>query len=591
MARDTNKGNFRYSINLINKYAKRYLIVSAFLSMFEMVLPIVNVYGLKTVIDAVEEGKSFTEIIEFLMVLFSLMLLAYVFSSWYKNRYSPIETKKIRGRLREYFYSIASNLDLEYYDNTDFYNKYVKALSEMENRLFAVISNLCNIIGSVSCLITVVTLAISMDWVVLLFSSLSLVFNICLSILGQNISYAEDNENIMPERKMQYVNRIYYLNQFAKEIRIFSLGEYLKKILTDSNNQSIKVTKKYSGKHMVIALLSSFVSVAYIIGIMIYLAYRASYGFISVGDFAALLTASQSFNSQFESLFDYIPKMRENAMYMGYLRDFSNNQSVIESKQYGETMVYGQPPVIEISNISFSYPNTEKKVIDKINLTIHEKEIVAIVGENGVGKTTLLKLLLRLYDVDEGVIKYNGIPVAEYNIKSLRDNIGVVFQDLQHYSMSIRDNLCLYREDINDDEIYSALKLVDIDKKIIELPKGLATVIGREFDTDGAEFSGGEYQKLSLARAIIYNQGLVVLDEPSSALDPNAEKMIIENLRILCKNRTAIIVSHRLSFTRFADRIVVIDNGKIVEAGSHEELMELKGKYATMFENQAKDYK
>lgn len=586
-----NKGNFRYSIKLIKKFGSRYLGVSLFLSMFEMVLPIVNVYGLKVVIDSVESGKSFTETFQFLMILFSIMLLAYVFSCWYKERYSPIEIKKIRGKLREYFYSIASNIDLAYYDNTNFYNKYVKALSEMENRFFAVIDNLCSIVGSVSCLITVVALAISMDWVVLLFSCFSLAFNIGFSILGQNVKYAEDNENVLPERKMQYVNRIYFLNQFAKEIRIFSLSGYLKKILSDSNNQSIKVTKKYSGKHMIIALLSSFVSVVYIIGIMIYLSYRASYGYISVGDFAALLTASQSFNAQFESLFECIPKMRENVMYMGYLRDFSNNQSVIESKLHGESMSYGQSPMVEISNVSFSYPDTEKKVIDKINLTIHEKEIVAIVGENGVGKSTLLKLLLRLYDVDEGVIKYNGIPITEYNIKSLRDNVGVVFQDLQHYSMSIRENLCLYRENVSDDEIHSALKQVDIEKKVRDFPQGLNTVIGREFDADGVEFSGGEYQKLALARAIIYNQGMVMLDEPSSALDPNSETKFIDNLRMLCKNRTAIIVSHRLSMTRFADKIVVIDNGRIVETGSHEDLMKFKGKYATMFENQAKDYK
>lgn len=586
-----NKGNFRYSIALIWKFAKRYLFVSLLLSMFEMVLPIVNVYGLKIVIDSVESGKSFAVIFEFLMALFLLMLSAYVFSNWYKNRYSPIETKKIRGKLREHFYSIASNIDLEYYDNTDFYNKYVKALSEMEGRLFAVVGNLCNIVGSVSCLITVVTLAISMDGIVLLFSFFSLIFNIGFSIFEQNVRYAEDRENVLPERKMQYVNRIYFLNQFAKDIRIFSLGGYLNKILNDSNEQSITVTKKYSRKHMAIALLSSAVSVVYIIGIMLYLAYRASSEQISVGDFAALLTASQSFNAQFESLFDCIPKMRENAMYMGYARDFSSNQSVIESKLYGESMHYGESPKIELIDVSFSYPNTDTKVLEKISLTIHENEIVAIVGENGVGKSTLLKLLLRLYDVDDGEIKYNGIPISEYDVRTLRDNIGVVFQDLQHYCMSIRENLCLYRENISDDEIYSALNQVKLKEKIKDFPQGLNTAIGREFDSDGVEFSGGEYQKLALARAIIYNQGLVMLDEPSSALDPNAEKNFVDNLRTLCKKRTAIIVSHRLSITRFADKIAVIDNGKIVEVGSHEELMKLNGKYATMFENQAQDYK
>ena len=158
------KGNVIYSLKLINRFARRYLIISLFLSIFEMVLPIVNVYGLKVVIDSVESGKSFAETLRFLMILFAILLSSYVVSSLYKKRYRPIEVKKIRGRLREYFYSIASSVDLEYYDNTDFYNKYVKALSEMEGRIFGLISIMCNIVGSVSCLVTVVALAISMDW-------------------------------------------------------------------------------------------------------------------------------------------------------------------------------------------------------------------------------------------------------------------------------------------------------------------------------------------------------------------------------------------------------------------------------------------
>ena len=584
------KGNVIYSLKLINRFARRYLIISLFLSIFEMVLPIVNVYGLKVVIDSVESGKSFAETLRFLMILFAILLSSYVVSSLYKKRYRPIEVKKIRGRLREYFYSIASSVDLEYYDNTDFYNKYVKALSEMEGRIFGLISIMCNIVGSVSCLVTVVALAISMDWFVLLISFISIVFSVGFSILGQNVKFAEDNESILPERRMQYVDRVYFLSQFAKEIRIFTLGGYLKRILNDSNSQSIEVTKKYSGKQTAITLMSSAVSVLYIIGIMVYLSYRASRGYISVGDFAALLTASQSFNAQFESLFDCIPKIHENAMYMGYIREFSDSRSAIEDKLQGESMSYGRSPKIEIENVSFSYPGTDKKVIDNISLTVNEGEAVAVVGENGVGKSTLLKLLLRLYDVDEGVIRYNGTPVSDYNIKSLRGNIGVVFQDLQHYSMSVRENLCLCKENISDDEIYSALRQVGMEEKIKSFPKGLDTVIGREFDPEGVEFSGGEYQKLSLARAIRDNQGLVILDEPSSALDPISEAKFRDNLRVLCKDRTAVIVSHRLALTRSADKIVVVDGGRIVESGSHDQLMQLKGKYAEMFENQAKDY-
>lgn len=587
-----NKGQIKYALGLIKKYSCKYLIISVILSLLETVMPIINVYGLKIIIDSVETGKQFTEILKILILFFILMSLSFVFSSWYKKYYSPVEEKRIRGRLRENFYSIASNIDLKHYDDKDFYNKYVKALSEMDRRILSIIDNICNLVASVSCLITVVVLAASMDVLVIVFSITSVALNILLSIFTQNIGYHENNESTMPERKIQYVNNIFFQRQYAKEIRLFSLKGNLKKIFSDSNDNSIAITRKYVGKNMMLNLFSGLVNTSFIIGTLFYLAFRATYGFISIGDFAALLTASQSFNGQLESLFGVIPRIRENSLYIGYLREFSNYQSIIEKKTDGVSMPYGKPPKIEIHNISFGYPNSDNKVINSVDLTVNSGEIVAIVGENGVGKSTILKLLLRLYDVDDGSIKYDNIPITEYDIKSLRANIGVVFQDFQHYSMTIRDNLrCSNESDISDEDIYETLQIVGMEKRIRELPHGLDTTISKEFDSEGVEFSGGEYQKLALARAMIFKQGLVVFDEPSSALDPNSEKNFVNSLRNLCKDRTALLVSHRLAISRFADKIAVVEAGRIVEYGSHDELIKLSGKYAEMFNNQAEDYR
>ena len=463
-------------------------------------------------------------------------------------------------------------------------------LSEAEGRIFRLIDDLAGIVGIISCLITVILLAVSMNWWVLLFSALFIIANITLSIVAQNISFQEANESVVSQRQMSYVDRFFFLYQYAKEVRSYSLKYPLMQRLQKAGQNKIRVIKKYSIKQTIITLAMSGCNILYILGIMTFLAYNAVSGTISVGDFAALLTASQSFNGQVESLFSIIPKVRENVLYISFLKEFMDNPSSIEKKQDGVYMPFGQAATIEFENTRFQYPNTNNEVISGISEVVHRGEVVVVVGENGVGKSTLLKLLLRLYDVTDGSIRYNGVPITEYNISSLRSNIGIVFQDFQHYAMTIRENLCFGDCKLSDQELYNALRKVGLEEKIRELPNGLDSMISCEFDENGVEFSGGEYQKLALARVLILKQGIIIFDEPSSSLDPNSEKQFFDDIKDLCSERTAIIVSHRLSVAKYSDRIFLLKNGVIFEKGTHSELMKLNNEYATMFNNQAENY-
>lgn len=582
--------NLIFAFKLLKKFALKYLISSMLLSVFELVTPIINIYGLKVILDSIQQGKSFEDIMLFILLLFALMIIAYSLSIWYKKWYSPIQVQKISIEMKKFFYEKASQTDLKFFDDTNYYNTYVKALSESENRLFSLINDLSDFIGTISCLITVITLAISMDFLILLFSIFSIILSVILSIITQNFSIKEFDEKVESKRKFEYVDRIFYLYQYAKEVRSFTLKKNLFKMLDNASNTSINVIRRYIPNQVFLSAIKSLCDIIYILGMMMYLTYKTIIGVISIGDFAALLTASQAFSNQAVNLFNIIPKIRENLIHIGYLHEFVNNTSIIESKIGGYLMPFGEAAEIKINNLSFSYANSTNTILYNINETINRGEFIAIVGENGVGKSTLLKLLLRLYDTSEGEIEYNGINIKDYDLTSLRNNIGIVFQDFQHYALTIRENLCFGDQFLDDNILLDVLEKVGLKKRVENLPNGLNTIIGYEFDQNGVEFSGGELQRLALARAILLKQGIIIMDEPSSSLDPNSEKNFFDNIKDLCVGKTAIIVTHRLAVARYADKIILIKNGIILERGSHEELMELNGEYSEMFKKQAKHF-
>ncbi|SHH77717.1 ABC transporter, partial [Caloranaerobacter azorensis DSM 13643] len=240
---------------------------------------------------------------------------------------------------------------------------------------------------------------------------------------------------------------------------------------------------------------------------------------------------------------------------------------------------------------SFSY--SEREVLHNITIKASKGEKIAIVGHNGAGKTTLIKLIIRLYDVNKGKILINNKDIKKLSVKHLRSKIGLVFQDYQLYSASIAENVLLreVKNPEDEDKVWFALKQVGLYEKVKELPNGIHTLITKEFSNEGIFLSGGEAQKLALARIYIKDYDVVILDEPSSSLDPLAEKQMYENMMDITKNKIAIFITHRLSTTVMADRIYLIDNGRVIEQGTHKELMELNGKYRRMFDAQAQFYR
>lgn len=287
-------------------------------------------------------------------------------------------------------------------------------------------------------------------------------------------------------------------------------------------------------------------------------------------------------------LSDAVTKVRKEAEYFSNLKEFME----YESKVVGGTKIADSFESLEFKNVHFTYPGAKKPSLKGLSFKIEKGETIAVVGKNGAGKTTFVKLLLRFYDPDSGAILYNGTDIREYDIASLRERLATVFQDYKVFALTVNENvLCREAEGGNDsDTVDYALSMAGIYERIMNLPEQKETVFTREFDEKGTGLSGGEQQKLAIARVFYKQCPYIILDEPSANLDPISEYELNKAISDGCADRTVVFISHRLSTTRHADRILMLENGKIVESGSHDELMEQNGKYAYMFRLQAEKY-
>ena len=323
---------------------------------------------------------------------------------------------------------------------------------------------------------------------------------------------------------------------------------------------------------------------------MSFLSWKIINNSISIGDFAALLNGSQEFANILRSIFSFYPTLIKNSLYIDNFFAFINYKN--EANTETGILVNSNEVDIKIENVSFKYSNNDNLIIDKINLQIKNREKIAIVGKNGAGKSTLAKLLLKLYDPTEGDIYLNNIKYKDYNINSLRSNFGAAFQDFQYYSATIAENILMRKvEDKADEElVWDALHKSGLIEKIKNLKNGINTILTKEFCEEGTLLSGGEVQKLVIARVYARKCNFVILDEPSSFLDPISENELNTRMLTIFKNKTVILISHRLSTVCNADRILLLENGSITESGTHQDLMKLNKKYADMFNMQAKNY-
>lgn len=582
--------NIIYFIKILFKISPLLVIGEALWGvMLRLPTRLISVIGVKYVIDNAgnENGgrKIVFAIIAIAAILFFSELLCWLFREFFWN----VEKEKVNQGLSTMLYNKAKELDLEAYDDPSFYNNFILAVEASSGNLNNMLNLIRQYMGEVVTLVTICSVILMIDPICLVIVLVTVAVFTPISRKIADLQLERRVENNRLHRRADYFARVFYLQDYAKEVRMNGIKPLLIKRYNEAADDVIDCQKKYVKKIDILYFIQE--TGVQIVGFMLVLPLYLGYCVlvsktISSGDFVAAFNGAWGIAASFSFLTVYISRtFSEQSKVIYKVREFLGRENKLADGTHTAEM--SEPETIELKNVSFTYPGNDKPTLKNINLTLNPYEKIALVGYNGAGKTTLTNLLLRLYDVTDGEILIGGRNIKDETIKSHRNRFSAVFQDFQLFAATLGENVAL-DTDYNENEVMQALKHSGFDK---ELPNGVHTEVLREFDDSGMMFSGGEAQKITVARAFYKNCPYVIMDEPSANLDPVAEYNLNKSMTEVAKNKTVIFISHRLSTTRHADRIYVMENGEIVENGTHDELMSQNGKYAYMFNLQAEKYR
>ena len=549
--------------------------------------------GIGYVLEAAEFNYPFKRVATVILLLAAAITVGMVFTVIVGNYLGEKERPKIRQKIKLMLYEKAKDLDLACYDNPEFYNDQVMAISEVDKQIDRGIQFIQNTLSGITVFISTGIYFLMKDKVSILFVTASFILSFLFNQMYNKLNFLVRVESLPFSRKRDYVKRIYYLNDYAKEIRLNpDVSNILFERFEEANDEVYKVEKKYANRKFLLGFLRRYVSNA-MFGDVLYISYlvfmAAVRKTLSFSTVAILYNSFGRLKEGMRIFTDVYPFASETSLYVSKIRKFLNYEPEITSEE--NLVPSDKAKEIELKKVSFAYKEDSDMLLKDLDLHIKPGEKIALVGYNGAGKTTLVKLLMRLYDVKSGAILADGIDIRKYDVKKYRNTIGTVFQDFQIFGGNVKENVILNTEDHGDEKrIKQALTDSGLIDRINELPAGIDTELTTEFAKDGVNLSGGESQKLAIARVFYKDAGLMILDEPSSALDPIAEYQLNHAMMEATKDKSVIFISHRLSTTRLADRIIMLENGKIVEQGSHQDLLNKNGKYAQMWKVQAGAY-
>ncbi|OGO62027.1 MAG: ABC transporter ATP-binding protein [Chloroflexi bacterium RBG_19FT_COMBO_49_13] len=586
----------RRAVRLVWQSAPGWTLTSLVLLIVQGLLPLASLYLLKLIVDAVTTAlkssqPNFNHTL-WLIVAMGAVTLAGAIASSLAALVNEVQAQSVTDYMASVIHAKSVQADLAYYENSQYYDTLHRAQQEAPYRPTHIVNGLMQVGQSSVALIALVGLLLSLHWIVAAVLLLAAVPGMLVRLRYSQQLYAWQHQRTSSERQASYIQLLLTSEAHAKEMRLFNLGELFiqryRDLRTILRNERMRLVSHRSRNELItqsVGTLATF-------GALAYIAYQTVLGTLTLGDLVMYYQAFQRGQAYLQNVVGGLASLYEDSLFLTNLYEFLDMQPRIVEPTSPRPLSTPLRQGIAFEHVRFGYGASDQPVLDDITLTIRPGEHIALVGENGAGKTTLVKLLCRLYDPSAGRITLDGVDLREFGTKDLRRQISVVFQDYAHYQLSARENIWLGNtaSPPDDGKIAAAAHAAGAEALIDNLPHGYDTKLGNWFD-GGHELSIGQWQKIALARAFFRDAQIIVLDEPTSALDAAAEYEVFQQFRHLATRRTAVLISHRFSTVRMADRIYLLANGRITEAGSHVELMRQDGEYARLFELQAGNYR
>ncbi len=577
--------NTVYIYGLIFKTAPWYIIGRIVMGLVTGLKHGAEILLISAVLNAIDRGESFESIVKIVAIMAIFWFCYYVFFHLYWGQMNAITRLRFQNKLQKIFFVKSCELDLASYDTPEFYNDFVYSMKRVDTVMVYATDALGDLIRSIAGSASVFAVLFSLDPVIAFVVCGAAIVAMVFRRINNHISYKYNKLLNEQYRKEWYVDRFFNTPNFIKEIRLTDVSENMLREFDNKIEASRKLNAKCQRTMLIfntLIFLVNCISEAFVLG---YMAQNLYSGIILVGGFAITVNSIWKLNNMITDITNQIVNVNKQSVFMEKIRTFMNTKAnIVSGNRIPETF-----ESLEFRNVSFAY--RDNLVLKNVSFKINKGERIAIVGYNGAGKTTLTKLIMRLYDVNEGEILYNGYNIKEYDLELLRKKIGAVFQDYRIFSATVAENVLadLYTDD-KEELVIKSLESSTFGDRLKTLENGIHTQLTREFYQDGTDISGGEAQKVAIARVFAHDNELIIMDEPSSALDPMAEYELNKSISENAKGKTAIFISHRLSTTRHSDRIFMFEGGVLTESGSHDELMRNNKNYAKMFNIQAEKY-
>ncbi len=567
--------------------------------MLQGALPLAAIWLTKLIVDKVSQAitasgsgseATYRDVVILIILAGAVGLAALVMRSL-ASMVDQALSQTVTDQVTDLIHSQSIAVDLEYYENPRYHDILHRAQQEAPYRPTSIVNNLTSTGQALVSLVAMAALLLKLHWAVGLIILGAAIPGALVRLRFSRKLFAWQQDRTPVERQSEYAHQLLIDSTHAKEIRAFGMGERFRGWYRDLRGQLRRELIGLTVRRSLADLAAGVAAVLAVFGTFAYIAWRTVRGDISLGMMVAYYQAFQTSLGSLQAVLRGFNNLYEDSLFLSYFDDFMALRPTIVSPVQPRPMPRPMTGGICFDEVDFSYPGTERTALKGISLNIRPGEVTALVGPNGSGKTTLVKLLCRLYDPTSGAITLDGVDLRSFDVDGLRRDISVVFQDYSRYQLSARENIRLGDVHVNADDpaIEAAARDAGVHEVIAALPHGYDTSLGRWFD-QGEELSVGEWQKIALARAFVRNTQILVLDEPTSALDPQAEWDVFRHIKALAHGRSVVLVSHRFSTVRTADRIHIFDQGRIVESGTHEALVAQGGRYAQMYEVQARAY-